>query len=423
MDQDFKWRHVAPYTTKEWRRMIDAAERRWRAGESVCKLMCALRLQSTLMAYEGRVPLDMEWTDSLLDSASWVCDPFIRILRWANSTGVEADLGLHTALAWSMLQTLQFSDTPPWFTLSEALTCALLGTHLRGVQARDVVMPYPGLYLELPPGVLWVHHDRTGMHEARVICLAEGSPSERSALVTTRLATRNMTLTMDELRALPGFHDRAPCVFGRRVLIMMYCEPNARSTTPEDDMITYCSLPLHSGQATIDAMLALDDETTGLDPHGHELGGELLGNPLTMEELRKLLRSLTVNVLLYLAAPGADRVHAHAERIRALKKGKNRKSRRVREQIQRLQAQPEWHLGSRVRVVPGLRESVSRAGTQSGRAVATNILVRGHWRHQWYGPKTADNPRGQGQRWVWIRPQVRNPAPGKVFGHEYLVAE
>lgn len=420
-EDDLKWRQVAPLSNAEWRQLIAAVERRWRAGETTGRLMSALRTQTVLTAFSGRVPLGLEWTDALLDHHSWVCDPFVQVLRWGEAAGTSADLGLHAAITFASLQCLQVSDTPPWFNLSESLAYSLIGTRLRGVRPADVALPFPGLYIELPRDMLYVHHEWTGMHEARVICLAEGSPSEHSALVSTQLAMKDLNLTLDDLRKHPEYNARVQMTFGRRLLIMCYCDANQHSRSPEDDNITYCSLPLGDDSCSIEDLLALDDEVSGTDPQGGEIGAALLGHEMTRDEMRNLLRSFAVNFLMYLSSPELDKVHSHEKRIQALQKKK--KNRRVRDQIQRLRAKPEWDIGSRVVVTPGLREAVSRSTVAGGRQVATNILVRGHWRRQWYGPKTEDKPKGQSQHWKWIAPTVRNPAPGKVFGHEYVLAE
>ncbi len=171
---------------------------------------------------------------------------------------------------------------------------------------------------------------------------------------------------------------------------------------------------------TLEELLEYDRSITGFDWRDDKVGGTVAGVKRTNLELRTLIRGFVVNLLLYLATPNADVLHASEGRLRALRKKK--RTRRVRQQIKAVQDRPDWVVGTRIKVKPGVREALQHVGTGKGRAAAYNVLVRGYWRRQWRGPKTEEKPKGQEWYWRWIEPTVRNQdAKGGVLGHEYEV--
>jgi hypothetical protein len=135
-----------------------------------------------------------------------------------------------------------------------------------------------------------------------------------------------------------------------------------------------------------------------------------------------VLGSFVVIFVLYGGIPYADGVQVHAERLKTLRKGK--RTHLVKEQIARLQNDPVWVVGSRLKIDPRIRDAVRDAGTAKGRTVALNVLVRGYWRRQWTGKKTPENPKGQSWYMVHIEPVIRNYDPAKkVRAHEYEMGE
>lgn len=412
------WREAHTMTREELFRIVDASTRCWREKKPVFRLVNTLRTQSCLAIFDERVPLDLQWMSDFMDPESPLCEPFMAMC--AISAGTDNTIALNAALCFSILQSLQKSDTPPWYTLSEGLAHSLLATRLVGVYPGDVRLPFPGFFVELPPGMLTLINNITGHHEVRALSVAEGSPqSDDKALPVMAQETIDETSAALGVGSVPR-----DCLdqigYGRRLLITAYCEPNENSVSPEDDNILYFSLPLDDETRTLEDLLERDHNLVGHDWRDAKVGGALAGVPRTNLELRNLLRGFVVNFLLYLASPKADVTHRNAARLSALRKGK--RTHRVREQIARLTAEPLWEVGTHVRVDPRVRDALKDAWTTKGRAAAVNVLVQGYWRRQWTGKKSPENPKGTAWHMVQIPPLVRNYDPTKkVLAHEYEV--
>lgn len=376
----------------------NAALNTWQRGEPVFRLVAALRHKATLMMFEGKVCTNLQWISDFFDPESPLFAPFARVNHV--SSGVDNTVALNAAMTFGTMQAHKISDEPAWFELREDLAYSLLGTRLTGVRPSDVRLPLPGFYIELPPGLMTLQNNLTGRHEVRCVCVCEGFPHQDT-----------------DVPLPPSANDVG---YGRRLLVIVYCEPNEHSVTPEDDNILYFSLPLFEETKTIEELIDYDHSVTGHDWRDDAIGGAFAGVDRTNLQLRNLLRSFVVNFLLYLSAPESDIRHKHADRMATLRRGK--KTRRVREQIRRLQAKPLWVVGSRVVVDPAVKAAVQHAGTKRGSQRAVNVLVMGYWRRQWVGPKTEANPKGSDWYMREIKPYVRNKIEGKpIFAHEYKV--
>ncbi len=398
------YRNLPKKSIQDLQKMAQVSWDMWKRGQPVYRAVTALRTATTVAMLDHRVPTELQWISDFFNEDSWLFEPFLHINVGSAGPGNHATL--NAALCFSILKALQVGDTPSWFEIKDDLAHALLATKLRGVKAEDVKLPLPGFYIELPPGLMTLLNNLTGEHEVRAIAVSEG--------VTAPDAINE--------RALTYFDFPENVAYGRRLLIMVYCEPNENSANPEDDNLLYFSLPLHDENMTIEEMLEHDRQVAGPDWRDEKVGGTFAGVPRTNLEIRNVLRSFVVNFLLYISSPEADVEHKHAGRIRQLRKGKGRKSTRVRQAVARLRAEPFWVVGSRVVVDPSVRESVRHAGTSRGTQKAVNVQVMGFWRKQWRGKKTPDKPKGQEWYWKWIEPFVRNRVEGApVLGHEYKV--
>jgi hypothetical protein len=397
-------RNLPPKRPEELVKMARATWELWKRGGEVHRAVAALRSATTVAMYDHKVPTDLQWISDFFNEASPLFEPFVNIN--IGSMGPGNHVTLNAALAYSILKCLEVSDTPSWFEIKDDFAHALLATKLKGVKAGDVKLPLPGFYIELPPGLMTLLNNLTGEHVVRAISVCEG--------VTSPDAIQEGALTYFE------FPEKV--AYGRRLLIMVYCDPNENSDNPEDDNLLYFSLPLYDDEMTIEDMLEHDREVAGSDWRDEKVGGTFAGVPRTNLQIRNVLQSFVVNFLIYLSSPEADVTHKHADRIRQLRKGKKRKSTRARQAVERLKAQPSWVVGSRVVVDPDVRESVRHAGTSRGPQKAVNVQVMGFWRRQWRGKKTPEKPKGQEWYWKWIKPFVRNKVEGQpVLGHEYKV--
>lgn len=399
------YRKLPPKSPNELLRMSRVSWDIWKRGDPVHRPLAAVRTATTVAMFGHKVPTNLRWISDFFNEDSWLFEPFLMLNAGSMmAAGPENHATLNAALCFTILKCLETSDTPSWFEIKDDLAHALLATKLKGVKAGDVKLPLPGFYLELPPGVMTLRNDTTGEHTVRSISVCEGATTPEDE------ADRDLTY----------FEYPSGVAYGRRLLIMVYCEPNENSQTPEDDHLLYFSLPLHDENRTVEEMLEHDQRVSGPNPDNDKIGGTIAGVPRTHAQLRDVLRSFVVNFLIYLSSPEADVEHKNAERIRQLRKGKGKKSARKRAIVERLQAEPFWVVGSSVVIAPGVRESVRCAGTPRGAQRAVNVQVMGFWRRQWHGKKTAEKPRGQEWSWKWIRPYVRNRVEGApVLGHEY----
>jgi len=401
------FRQTADPVGKELKRHAEATWNTWKRGEPVFRLVTALRTMVTLAMFEGKVPTDLQWISDFFDPEAWFYEPFLGVNQI--NAGEDNSASLNATLAFTAMQALQVSDTPAWFELRDGLAHSLLATRLTGVRPSDVKMPLPGFYIELPPDLMYLTNNLTGRHEVRALCVAEGCPTKAASDIVA-------SFPIDD----SPFRESEDVGYGRRLLIVVFCEPNENSITPEDDNILYFSLPLYDDERTVGELIEYDHTVTGDDWRDDKIGGAFAGVGRTNLQLRNLLRSFVVNFLLYLNAPESDICHKHADHVSKLRKGKT--TRRVREQIKRLRRKPFWVVGSRVVVDPSIREAVRHAGTKRGPQKAVNVLVMGYWRKQWSGPKSEECPKGTKCRPKEIKPYVRNKVEGSpVFAHEYKV--
>lgn len=401
---DWPSRHVPVASQQQLKDLYQASVRAWQEKRPVFRIIAAMRTNACLALWKERVPTNLHWVNDFLDPEGPLAEPFMEMCSYSAGQR-DSSMALNAALAFATMQCLQVSDVPPWFMLSGALAHTLMATQLRGVYPRDVRTPFPGFYIELPAGILTLLNHYTDEHEVRAICVCEGNPQPLSA--------RNS--------AIPMLADIADQVgYGRRLLIVAFCEPNHNSVSPEDDNILFFSLPLDDDSKTIETLLARDHDLVGAHELDDQIGGSLVGIPRTNIELRNLLRHFVINFLLYLGSPHADREHVHAARLQSLRRAK--RTHRVREQITRLSAEPAWTVGSHLKIDPRITAAVRDAGTAQGRTAVLNVLVRGYWRRQWTGKKTPENPKGSDWHMVHIAPTIRNYDPAtKVQAHEYEV--
>lgn len=389
------YREVQPLTHKELAALMERAVRTWKRRQPVVRETIAMRSWGYLGALDGKIATDLMWISDFFDPESPLYEPFEREFA-ANARLIPGtDENLHAALAFLTLKTLQKSDTPCWFQVSEGLAWNLATTDLKGVYPEDVRMPHEGFYIELPEGMLTLTNNITGEHTVRALGLAEGCPAHNPRVeVPTDVA-----------------HG-----YGRRLLLVAFCEPNEESLDPTDDNVMYLSLPLFDDSREVDAMLAQDAaaiEATGGDWRDEKMGGSFAGVRRSNKELRGIFQRLALNVLLYMNSEEAEVEHAHAQKIRRLKQEK-KGAKKYKAQIAKLKAEPTFLVGTSVKLDPRVKRAAAEETGRKGRTVRVKSLVRGHWRNQAHGPGRTL------RRKMWIRPHVRGEkAVGRVLGHNY----
>jgi len=372
------------------------ADRAWKSGQPTYRWVEKYRTQFWVVLYQRVIPTEVKWIKDF--GVDGPLQDYTNKLREV----LDDDPMISLVMSFMTMKTLQKSDTPAWFSLSEDLMCSLLATQLKGVQTSDVKVPLPGFYIEIPEKMLYLRNEYTGDHEVRTIGVVEGYLDEEG---------------LENPPEQRGY-------LGRRLLLVVNCEPNENSTSVYDDHVIYLSLPMtEESNIPVDEMIADENkvlQTLNL-PDESEHGGHVLGVAYTYGEIMDLIRSFVINFLLYLASPKADIKHKNDNHIKRLRKKKKR-SKTIKAQIKRLLSEPSWIVGSRVVVDSGVRQSLRNEGTKLTRKAAYNVLVRGHWRRQWRGKKSPESPKGTDWSWIWIAPTVRNfDALKMIKAHEYKV--
>lgn len=291
---------------------------------------------------------------------------------------------------WVYMKSRELSD-PNVFNIHDALFEKLMNTDLDNVLASDVQLPLPGLYVSLPPGVAYIRHQKTGMHELSLIGTAAG-------------------------------YDH----FGERgIFTVLYGEPNRRSTDVGDDatQILYTDLGGEANhvKALIEGSIREGRERMeahGIRPQVEKDFLELYGQRFDQGEGIMLMHRLLINFTLYINTQARDiapekpnqpklvevlRGDAKARRTK-IRVSKRRSKGAKKHRESRKPQFYEWETGANV-------QRLQRTMT------AKDILVRGHFRRQPYGPGR------QYRKIIWIEPFIRLPSDGEgpPPGHEYEV--
>ena len=117
---------------------------------------------------------------------------------------------------------------------------------------------------------------------------------------------------------------------------------------------------------------------------------------------------LTFNLLLYLVASPEDRqtIYPHPDFKKVDRLSNPKKKRKMQKSLQNESRYRHIYIGGIYdRQVEQAKKSESQG---EGAPLTKRTLVRGHWRHQWYGPRKVENgvavQPGTAQKLVWIQP-------------------
>jgi len=302
-------------------------------------------------------------------------------------------MAVHTTLfpIWTYMKASKLGE-PNVFAVRDSLVEKLLNTDIDNVRADEVRLPFPGLYVSFPFGdkLLLLRNQQTGFHEVSFVGIAEGELGGERSLF---------------------------CTF--------WGEPQPGGRATSDDHVYSFSFDLPSGDdSSLSALLESADERQRreMEEHGIPLMikrdvARLYDESFDFYDAVGLLRRFVINFCLYLSSPhpdieptrGGQRHWETVAGAREPKRTKVRVSRKTSRRKGKVQAASYavWDVGRNV-------EKLQR------RSVATDILVRGHFRHQAHGVGRAL------RKIIWIEPHIRLPsegAAGEGPGHEYDVVE
>jgi hypothetical protein len=410
---DNNTREIQRVDDTELAKTVNECDTAWRKGEWYNRKLMQIRYAAILGYHGWKVPTDMGWFHEVYHdprTRDGATKHFHAILD-APEFGGSPDI--HAALTWIVFQTLRFSDSPSWYNVLDDLMYVLLTTELGGVYPEDVRMPFPGFFIEIPPGFIEANNAMTGLHTIRSISVCEG----------------NHTVEHEDGSLLPGS--------GRRLLITLWGEARQDSHSCADDHIYYLTLPLYDDGRSIKRLVEQDrmdlwqyDATTA-ERWKNRTFGRILGQKTTFTEANEVIRQFVVNFLLYITHHPGDVVHANQERVAQLRgpvrkiRGKAKRpklSQSKRSLIQKLLAEPSWTVGSRINLDTRFKHAVRKHGVaRKGRKLLLKTKVCGHWKRQVCG-KRLPNGDFSDRKLIFVEPYVKpGQSDNPVFGHDYHV--
>lgn len=292
---------------------------------------------------------------------------------------------------WTYMKAAQLGQ-PNVFSVRDGLVEKLLNTDIDNVRPEDVHLPFPGIYVSFPVGekLLLLRNRETGFHEVSLVGIAEGSSGGERGLF---------------------------CTF--------WGEPQPGGRGTSDDHIYSFSFPLPAEQGSASLSALLEKGDIRQQEQMREAGLPLLidkdmarfyDESFDFYDAVALMRRFVINFCLYLSSPNPDVEPTRGGQRRwgaptgveepTKRRTKVRLSRRTskRKKKARAASYALWDVGRNV-------EKLRR------RSSATDILVRGHFRRQAYGPERAL------RKVIWIEPHIRLPTGEEAPGHEYEVTE
>lgn len=140
-----------------------------------------------------------------------------------------------------------------------------------------------------------------------------------------------------------------------------------------------------------------------------------------MDESDKEILTISLNALLYINSANSDvrEEWVYAPNLR----GKTKLLKKLEKQKQR-QLGKVHNVGYRVQLPQHC--DIATGKGEGGRKLDIRFRVRGHWRHQWYGPrKNAEGQKQKGdkQELIWIPPCWKGPEMADVVHRDYAVKE
>jgi len=253
------------------------------------------------------------------------------------------------------------------YTVSPGLAFALQHTELRKMPAELLALPYPCIYLAMPPKTFTIYHEETGTHDVEGAYLVE---------------------------------DKS--VTPRAWKIMLAGSPNENSASDDDDALYHYTMILEDGKTLEECI----QETVRLATDGTAVRGTVDGKDVVSGglaqaqlEIFKSLQAQLMNVFKYAACVCLYAMHPDAEvegfiedpEYRALynraMKAKGPKRKKLFKRANEIKGDVRLRLGGSVTVSREEREA-AQAPKRKGTKHSVRTYVQSHWQHYW--KKNAD---------------------------------
>jgi hypothetical protein len=271
-----------------------------------------------------------------------------------------AELCATTIVPIFLLMRANEFGSPNVFLLRDNIAERLLATDAPELTGNDVKPPFPGFYIQLPPGLMQVFF--------------KGDEVPLSFIGVAEVVKKGERLLLIEAWG-EGRHYRS-------------------------SRVVHVLLPRESRPDVLAPPVIYEDETAG-GSFGRK-GAKLPG----IEGLR-LLEKLIVNFCLYLSSPNPDISDASGNRSWS-------------DTITVLEAATRTSPELKRKPLPGGKNfAMWDAGRNTQRLVVqkTDVVVRGYFKRQPHGPRSSL------RRLIWVEPHIRNPTGIEAPGHDYDVAK
>lgn len=386
----------------------------------------SVKLRQTSLWQRAIITMDypyivMEWLAEQIGSPSFPLlgiDPRMGVIQ--NMVSMESVEGVPVAQAMNgeaFLTECVVRHACFWFKkygkkayrVSPGLQWMLENTELRRYPCADLRLPFPVIYLSLPPKYQ-VFNDTTGWH------LSDGM------------------YVVEDTNIIP-----------RCWRLILAAKPNSKSVDELDDAIYHWLVHLREGatveaaiqesidivyrqhkEGAYDRILIMRDGTqkTFTSRAPANMGG---GRRLRVfEDMQKTLLPLfryVMNVVLYATLPDADAVFSDASseyaalRRRASHEKNERKRKDLNVRASAIGPHPRIILGGSIVVSRDTKEALD--GGDGTRKHKVRSLVTGHWHHFWTGPRKEQDKRNLIKKWV--QPYWKGPEAAPLTEKEHVL--
>jgi hypothetical protein len=307
-----------------------------------------------------------------------------------------------------------------WFTkygkkayrVSPGLQWMLENTELRRYPCDDLRLPFPVIYLSLPPKYM-IYNDTTGWHTSEGMYVVE------------------------DCNIIP-----------RCWRLILAAKPNEKSVDEYDDAIYHWLVHFPEGrtveesiQESIDVVykqheageyeriLIMRDGTErrfmSVGPANTVIDGRRLKIFEDMQKTMLPLFRYVMNVVLYSTLPDADIVFSDASpeyaalRRRASHEKNERRRKELKTRASAIGPHPRIILGGSITVSRETKEAQEKEMGDGSRHQKVRSLVSGHWHHFWTGPRKEQDKRNLIKKWV--QPYWRGPEAAPLTEKEHVL--
>jgi hypothetical protein len=294
------------------------------------------------------------------------------------------------------------------YRVSSGLQWMLENTELRHYPCNELRLPYPVIYLSLPPKYR-IYNDITGWHLSSGMFVVEDN---------------NTVPRCWRLILLAKLNDESADEWDDAIYHWMV---HLDDTLTVEDSITKSIEVVReqnkTGSYERDLILKDGTKTTLTSIIPNDGKDEVWFS--AFEEMKQTLLPLfqyVMNVVLYATLPDADIQFADASseyaalRRRALQEKNKRKRKELNSRVNAIGPHPRIILGGSIRVSRETKEA-REVGLNEGRKQQVRSLVSGHWHRYWIGPKDEQTLIKK-----WLKPYWRGPEAAPLTQKEHVLA-